>query len=165
MTSREVAQAIQTHGPMRGPGFAWLDEVRSRTGYRSRRNNERERYADLLAVSLYPSRGCWFAGVEIKISRADFLRELKAPDKSHAIKRYCQHWWLATLPGVVSHADELPDGWGCMVVKPPTDPVFDRIAGATVEILRGARVLQAEPPTATFVASVLRNASRQLQST
>jgi hypothetical protein len=55
-------------------------------------------------------------GFEVKVSRGDWLRELKDPHKSQAVRRYCARWWLLAPSGIV-RADELPDGWGLMVAR------------------------------------------------
>lgn len=157
-----------------GKGFVWLKEVRSRTGYRiayakDEARRERERYADLLAVRMYPSGpGCFFAGVEIKVSRQDLLTELRNPAKSYAVKRYCRHWWLAVSSNVFDGAFDvrhlIPNDWGVVVVNPPHDlhgglcPSF--IASQQVNVIRKAPVLEAEHPSMTFVASLIRNAAR-----
>lgn len=75
------------------------------------------RYADVLVMSLWESRGLELHGIEIKSSRADWLKELKTPQKAGAIWRYCDRWYvLATAEGVVKK-EELPTDWGYMVVR------------------------------------------------
>lgn len=128
-----------------GGAFAMLREVHNRTG---NSYDGRDRYADALIISLWPSRGIWFGGVEVKVDRNDWLRERSSPEKSEPIQKYCNYWWVAAPPGVVQ-AGELPETWGHIEVggeKP-------------VRIAREAPRLPAEPPSATFIASVLRNAT------
>ena len=50
-------------------------------------------------------------GFEVKVSRSDWLRELKDPCKSEAWSRYCHHWWLVAPRDVVKPG-ELPENWG-----------------------------------------------------
>lgn len=47
------------------------------------------RYADVVAVNLWSSRGYAIHGFELKVSRSDWLRELKQPEKAEPIFRYC----------------------------------------------------------------------------
>lgn len=54
-------------------------------------------------------------GFEIKVSRSDFLSELKKPWKSKFGQGYCTHWWLV-VPDVSIVRDDLPAGWGLMSV-------------------------------------------------
>ncbi|MGL5442043.1 MAG: hypothetical protein ACRDDJ_06215, partial [[Mycobacterium] stephanolepidis] len=75
--------------------------------------------ADFIAADKYPGSPYGSAlalhGHEVKVSRADWLAELRAPEKSHTIKRYMHYWWLVVPdPGIVK-ATELPEDWGLLV--------------------------------------------------
>lgn len=52
-------------------------------------------------------------GHEVKVSRSDWLTELRDPTKADAWKRYCDKWWLVAPKDVVR--GDLPEGWGWMV--------------------------------------------------
>lgn len=123
----------------KGNAYEMLREVRNATGYGG------ERSADALVVSVWPSRGVWFGGVEVKVARNDWLRELAEPAKSHAVQKFCSYWWIATPPDIV-RAGELPETWGHI-----------EVTEKSAKVLVQAPKLAAEPPSATFVASVLRN--------
>ena len=74
MTSADVAAALRA-GPFREPAHAWLQEVRNGTGY-----SRRARYADALAISLYPSRGryVWYTQLRrlsVKLDEANVTDE------------------------------------------------------------------------------------------
>jgi len=69
------------------------------------------RYADAVAMELWPSKGYRIVGFEIKASRSDWLNELKAPEKSAAVSRFCDEWYLVAPKGVLG-VDELPKTWG-----------------------------------------------------
>ena len=75
-----------------------------------------KRYADAVAMSIWPSRGYVIQGFEIKVSRSDFLNEMKDPNKADAVGKYCDYWWLVTPPGLVDE-HELPAKWGLMVLQ------------------------------------------------
>ncbi len=126
--------------------FAWMREVRNGTGWQ--RN---ERYADALVVSCWPSRGIYALGVEVKVSRSDWLHELKQPTKSAEIQKYCRHWWLATTPGIV-HPGELPPTWGLVEVN------------SKASVITEAPKLDPEPPDWKFFASVFRNAGSSIEA-
>jgi hypothetical protein len=129
-----------------GDAWAWMTEVRNGTGYaRSARS------ADALAVSCWPSRGLFAAGIEIKVSRSDWKHELLQPAKSDEVQRFCRHWWIATSPGIVL-PEELPPTWGLV----ETD-------GKVCSVVRQAPELQHADPTWLFVASVLRNATKGIE--
>lgn len=78
-----------------------------------------KRIADFIAADKYPGMpyGSTMAlhGHEVKVSRADWLSELRDPEKSEAFKRYMHHWWLVVSDRSIVKAGELPDGWGLMV--------------------------------------------------
>lgn len=66
---------------------------------------------DLLAVSCWRSDNFVVHGYEVKVSRGDWLRELKSPRKADASMGRCDHWWLAAPAGIVKPG-ELPQNWG-----------------------------------------------------
>jgi hypothetical protein len=124
----------------KAPGHAMLSEVRNATGYASF-----ARTADALVVSLWPSRGIWFAAVEVKVSRSDWLRELVQPEKAEAISKYCEYQWVATPPGIVK-LHELPVAWGLI-----------EVTRNKCDVVKEAPRRKAEPLRTDFVAAVLRN--------
>lgn len=123
------------------PEWVFLEEVQAQVAKGGLRS------ADAIAANLWDSRGYKIIGFEIKVSRADWLRELKNPAKADAIAEMCDEWIVVTPPGVVQ-PDELPQSWGLLelhgqrfmaVVKPP-------------------KLLGRAPLTRQFVASMLRRA-------
>ena len=92
------------------PTWACLSQVRNATGFSSGRT----RTADAIAVGCWPSRGEEIHGVEIKVSRGDWLRELKDPEKAElSWIRWCHRWWIAAPEGIVLDG-ELPPAWGLL---------------------------------------------------
>ena len=89
--------------------YALLEQVRDGPGYSASRTG------DLVAVGLWPSRGCEVGGFEVKVSRADWLRELKAPQKAESLYAFCDRWWLVVPSARDTLRDgELPPTWGCI---------------------------------------------------
>ena len=131
-------------GPYREPAHNWLYEVGNATGFRC------NRHADALVISVWPSRGLWIAGVEAKVSRSDWKKELDDPRKADAIQRYCDYWWVAAPEGVIE-LSEVPENWGLYVID-----------GKRAKVAKQAPKLDPEPMSLTFVTSVLRNASQGL---
>src|SRR5512137_2876743 len=80
VTEATVYAAIQRM--FKAPAFILLAGVRNQTGY-----TRRVRTADALAVSVFPSRGLYAVGFEIKTDRGDWRRELADPEKSEEIMR------------------------------------------------------------------------------
>lgn len=91
--------------------YALLYEVRDGTGFHASRS------ADALAISLWPSRGLEVHGFEFKISRADWVKELRNPDKAEKIAAYCDRWWLVVSDEKIVKPGELPPAWGLKAVR------------------------------------------------
>jgi hypothetical protein len=91
------------------PEYAFLPQVRNQTGY-----SRQIRTADALVMSLYPSRGLYLSGFEIKVNRGDFVNEIKYPDKAEDIAKYCDFWWIAA-PKEIVKIEELPINWGLII--------------------------------------------------
>jgi hypothetical protein len=140
ITASQVADLLRArYAP---PAWAFLEQVRNATGYR-----KTERYADGLAMSLWPSRGLEVHGFEVKVSRSDVLKELRDPQKSSPIQRYCDRWWLVLGAAALIQPGELPATWGLMVVRGTTQ----------LRAVTEAPQLEAAPLDRGFIASILRN--------
>lgn len=53
-------------------------------------------------------------GHEVKVSRSDWLTELRTPEKAEAFRQHMHYWWLVAADMSIVR-DDLPDGWGLMV--------------------------------------------------
>lgn len=93
------------------PHFTVLNEVRDSTGHDS------ERAADALALGMYRSRGREIWGVEFKVSRADWLCELRQPEKAESWFQFCDRWALLVSDASIVSPGELPVGWGLRRTK------------------------------------------------
>lgn len=125
------------------PEWVVLTEVADRPGGAAR-------YADAIAFNLWPSRGLAIHGFEVKVSRSDWLRELKDPAKAERIQSYCDYWWIAAPEDVVQDG-ELPDGWGLMVPN----------KGSRLRVVTRADKTDAKAIDRPFAASALRRAFQQ----
>lgn len=85
--------------------YAFLTHVRNDGGFNASRT------FDAVTVSLWPSRGYAIDVFEVKVSRSDWVRELKDPAKSEAAWSIGDRFWICATAGVVD-PDELPHGWG-----------------------------------------------------
>jgi hypothetical protein len=102
---------VRLQGTFSEPGYITLEEVRDATGFDSNRS------ADAMAISLYRSRGKALWGFEFKVSRSDWLHELKQPEKSESILRYCNYWALVVPNKDIVKPGELPPTWGLYVAQ------------------------------------------------
>ena len=98
-------------GTFSEPNYITLEEVRDATGF------DRCRTADAMAVSLYRSRGKSLWGFEFKVSRTDWLKELKQPEKSESILRFCDYWALVVPNKDIVKPGELPETWGLYIAQ------------------------------------------------
>lgn len=95
--------------------YVRAEHVRSSLGYESRRT------LDFVAVDLTlgygpaETRGPHYHGHEIKVSRADWLTELRDPEKAETFSRWMQYFWLVVPDRSIVQPGELPDGWGLLV--------------------------------------------------
>jgi hypothetical protein len=129
-------------GPFPSPAFTRLPQVRNGTGFSRRKS----RTADALIVSTYPSRGLYLAGVEIKVSKSDWRKELADPDKQSEIGKYCREWYVAAPAGVIPHA-EVPATWGIVECD-----------SRGANITRAAKPVDFVSPDMLLICSILRAA-------
>lgn len=132
-----------------GDGAICMAEVGSGTGAGA------GRWADMVAMETWPSRGLVIHGIEVKVSKHDWLREKANPEKAEAVHRYCDFWWLAVAPGVVADVSEVPAGWGVLEAQ-------DDLAGKReLKVLRAAERQERPKDVARiFVAAMLRAITR-----
>jgi hypothetical protein len=137
ITAADIKLGIRSS---RAAGYQTFFEVGNDTGARV------SRHADVVSVGIWPSTGHQVHGFEVKVSRTDFLNEMKNPAKSQAIFRFCHRWSLATTPGLVK-VDELPPNWGLVT--------WD---GRVLRTVKQAPLLTPEPISPGFVAALVRRA-------
>lgn len=136
MTADEVLQKVRLKWPAKSA--AVLPAVADRVG-------RPERFADVVVMELFPSRGLSLSVVEIKVSRSDFLKEMRTPEKAESINAFCDYQWIAAPAGVI-HPEDLPPGWGLLE------------ATATKATIKKKPVLNPHrrEPDRVFLASLLR---------
>lgn len=143
-TSNDVLRALRArHDPR---AWAFLAEVRNETGFATK-----PRTADAIAMSLWPSRGLELHGFEVKVSRADWQKELADPSKAEAVARYCDRWWVACGSAEIVREGELPETWGLLVRR-----------GDALVVKKQAPKLAAQALTREFIASLFREVAAQV---
>lgn len=108
VTARDVLEAIFVKHD--GPEWVRFAEVSNSTGHRANRR------ADAICMNIWPSKGYAIHGYEIKVSRADFIHEMKNIAKAEAIGQYCDFWWLAAPKGMID-PKEVPEAWGLIELQ------------------------------------------------
>lgn len=77
--------------------------------------------ADFLALDTWGNYGPEatrhpLLGFEVKVSRSDYLSEIKNLDKSLPFREVCREWYMVVSDrGIVR--DDLPEGWGLLVAN------------------------------------------------
>lgn len=158
--NRRYARRIR-NGSWEGPKFYRAEHVPTGLSW------ERSRICDFIAVDMhsassgsevsYWSSDRWsirapvFHGHEVKVSRSDWLTELRDPSKAETFRRHMHFWWLVVSDKSIVR-DDLPAGWGLMVasgsklralVKPtPNLEPVPMTAGLTGALLRASHTTE-----------------------
>jgi hypothetical protein len=140
VTETDITNAIETKFGF--PYYISFPQFRNNTGYNS------SRIADCLSLALYDSKEFVIQGFEVKVSRQDWLNELKYPDKSESIMKYCDHWWIVAPPHIVQ-TEEIPEAWGCYEYK-----------AKRLYLRKAAPELKPVPLSRGFMASLLQRAAK-----
>ncbi|WP_459983626.1 hypothetical protein [Nocardioides sp. AN3] len=88
---------------------------------------QRHRICDYVATSMHSTP--WsreqptasppvFHGHEVKVSRSDWLAELRDPSKAAAFRPHMHYWWLVAAAREIVR-DDLPEGWGLLIPHGP----------------------------------------------
>lgn len=118
LNAKQVIDRLRVHCS-KDKGYVFLEQVANTTGYSTR-------IADAIMMNIWRSR-FEVIGIEVKVSRSDFLNEIKNPAKADKIFQYCDTWYIAAPHGMV-HPKELPTGWGLLEIR--SDRVFVQKASA-----------------------------------
>lgn len=105
--TRRIIELLRHH---HGKNNEWATfiELRGSTGFIN------AQAIDFFAVHTWPSKNFRAIAYEIKVSRSDFTKELKQPNKrafAESIANEC----LFVVPSGLLRVDEIPEGWGLMV--------------------------------------------------
>lgn len=107
-TTEEVTRlVVDRHG---GGGWLVWTELKTATGMLAHRS------IDVFALHQWPSHGHMREAYEVKVSRGDWLRELKDPTKRREALLWSNHFWFVTTPGLIKPA-ELPPECGLMEAR------------------------------------------------
>ena len=160
MSVTDIHKALRLRHP--SPAWVYFAEMRSQTGFAPAHTSER--YLDGFAMGCWESTKLRRVAYEIKITRSDWLNELKNPLKRQFALAISHEFWFALAPGVTKISYEFgerpvgrwPD-WegreafdlrGCGVLEVQDDRVC--------KVLRRAASRRAWPMPESFIASLLR---------
>ena len=133
--TRQVIELLKE----RHQGMEWASfvELNVETGRSSSR-------LDFFAMNCWPSKRFRTVAYEIKVTRADFARELKHPDKRVPAEELGNECFFV-MPAGLAKVDEIPEGWGLIEV----------IANG-LRIKKHARQREIGPFPLSFMASIAR---------
>lgn len=134
-----------------GDGWVLFPELRVGTGF----GKDAEPRLDLWAIRVWGPATANYMRVayEIKVSRSDFLSEIKKPAKRrHAILFSNEFWFVA--PAGVAKAEEIPTECGFIEIRPGETP-YQRL-----KIVVPAPFRESIRPTWRFVAAIARRTLR-----
>lgn len=110
MTAGFVIQALQKRYP-RGTQWVFLTEVAFGTG--SSRGSDN--HIDAMAFNCWPSMGLHRLAFEVKVSREDFKKELRDPEKRKNAVECSNQFYFAAPQGLI-HASDLPPEAGLVEI-------------------------------------------------
>ena len=145
--TKQVIDALKNKYDDKGYSHAFLEQVGNATGW------DCNRHADAIVVSLWKSRGLEIIGFEIKVSRSDWLKELRSPEKADTIAKYCHRWYLVVGDKDIVQFGELPMTWGLLV--PHTKKTLKEVKPAVINE-------NPEPVDMKFLCAILRQAQSQI---
>lgn len=139
---------LQSRHPNLRRGAEWivLFELRDGTGWSGRGQR-----MDAFAMHTWPSRKFHRVGYEIKLSRGDFLNELKQFYKRDWAMSITNEFWFVAPPKIIEVA-ELPENCGLLIVTGD---------GNGLKTARAAVQRSVEDLKMPQIASILRKASPQ----
>ncbi len=106
-----------------------------------------------MAMGLWPSTGLDLIGFELKVSRSDWLHELKEPEKHAEMKQFCDKWYLVVPSADIIKDGELPEDWGLMVACG---------RGRTIKVKKEAPKLSPVDVDRLLLASIFRNVTEKM---
>ncbi len=117
MDAQFIVNALAKRHGINGREWAFFPELRAGTGYKSyrKKDNPQQRF-DAWAINLYPSMKHLTIAYEIKVSRSDFLHELKHPNKRVQAMEHSNEFYFVVPKGLVTVA-EVPEDCGLIEVN------------------------------------------------
>lgn len=138
MTSEDIKKALQQRYSNISQ-YVTISEFRPGTGY----GLNSERYIDFYVIDCWGSHKAM--AFEIKVSRSDFLSEIKKPEKRRLALHFSHEFYFAAPVGMIK-PDELPPECGLL-------EVYEDLR---VRMVRSALHRETARPTWRFVAAISR---------
>lgn len=167
LKAEEIIEALEAHYTTQRDCL-FFDELRIGTGY----GEGAEQRIDAWVMYGIPSKQFRRVAFEVKVSRSDFLAELKKPLKRRYALMLSNEFFFATPPGLI-RAGELPAECGLVeVYETALECLEAQFGGGNLYGLRRSTAADklywkhaapwrdTHPPSWRFVASIVRRALR-----
>lgn len=153
MKTSEVLAVLRStyQGRWNADKWAYFEELRVGTGY----GRGVEQRIDAWAMHLWPSESMVRIAYEVKVSRADFLNELKNPLKRRKALLFSNMFFFVTPPGLVK-PEEVPLECGLEEVHTSPGETEQRL-----KIIVPAPWRDNPPPPWSLFAAVARRIARE----
>ena len=136
--------------------FAFFKELRIGTGYRkyNRKSgiyeeDNPEQRIDAWIINCYESKKFEKIAFEIKVSRSDFLHEIKNPQKRKQAMKVCNLFYFVAPKGLIK-VDEVPDDCGLIEIS----------ESGRFNWTKKVPWRDTEPPSWKFIASLARRVTK-----
>lgn len=128
MTAADLLARLRRHYIKPGdlPGGVFIPECGLNGTHKQRR-------ADALYVGFTSTSGRRLIGHEIKVSRADWRKELDSAGKADFWADNCHAWYIVAPGPDVVPPEEIPDGWGLMYPNPRTKTRMQIVVKARID--------------------------------
>lgn len=155
LTHSQVVDIIRKYYHRNEREWICIPEMRIGTGY----GKAASRQVDLFAINCFPSKGHPTIAYEIKVSRADFKRDVAKPDKQRGARLYANEFYYVAPAGILTKED-VPLWAGLIEIDyPGEEPYLPTLRPQSVP---RPRVVQAAfkqtriRPSWSFICSLLR---------
>lgn len=150
MTSAEILSALADEwgNKWRNKRWLFLRELRVGTGHSNSQS------IDAFVMDAYPSGGMYRTAFEVKVSRADFCREIRQPQKRREAMRYSNYFYFVAPSGMLK-VEDIPIDCGLIDVSPAK---LEKYNGNRydLDVIVPATHRDVPGPTWTFMAAALR---------
>lgn len=148
LTAKEVLIALKKRHKDKSQ-YAFFEELRCGTGYShykigNHTINPEQRF-DVFVLDLYPSNKHLRTVYEIKVSRSDFLHEIKNPEKRKTALLFSNQFYFVVPTGLVKK-EEIPNECGLIYVS----------ENLGTRIMKEAPMRNSIEPSWNFLATIAR---------
>lgn len=157
LSTEEILKALKLK--YSSPQWATIEELRCGTGFNYKETSYNpQRSMDLFVINLYPSKNFHRICFEIKVSRSDFMNEIKKPEKKTTSLSLVNEFYFVTPKGLLK-SEEIPEECGLIEVS-PRDKKIGVVVPYLFKTIVKAPYRENKTIPIQFVASIARRAQK-----